>query len=72
MVIGGGELYAQAFPLASGLILTLVDCEPEADTWFPRWETSGWDKLSERVVEADEKNPFAYRVQEWVRTAPAD
>jgi len=72
MVIGGGELYAQALPLARGLILTLVDCEPEADTWFPRWEAAGWDKLSERVVQADEKNPFAYRVQEWVRTASAD
>lgn len=35
-IIGGGEIYRQALPLASRLELTLVDAEcPEADTRFP-------------------------------------
>ena len=37
MVIGGGQLYVQALPVADRMVLTLVDCEPDADTWFPRW-----------------------------------
>lgn len=37
-VIGGGELYAAALPLADRLYLTLVDAEAEADTFFPQYE----------------------------------
>ena len=38
MVIGGGQLYALALPLARRMVLTLIDIEPEADTWFPEWD----------------------------------
>jgi len=70
MVIGGGELYGQALPLAQGMILTVVDCAPEADTWFPEWDRSMWRLVNQRAVSADDKNPHSYQVQEWVRTAP--
>jgi len=32
---GGSEIYAQALPFVDKLYLTLVDSEPEADTFFP-------------------------------------
>jgi dihydrofolate reductase len=70
MVIGGGELYRQALPLARRMILTVVDCAPEADTWFPQWDRSEWSLVSRRDVSSDEKNPLLYQVQEWVRTRP--
>ena len=38
MVIGGGQLYELALPLAQRMVLTLIDLEPDADTWFPEWE----------------------------------
>ena len=34
-VIGGGEVYAQLLPKADMLYLTVVDQEPDADTFFP-------------------------------------
>jgi dihydrofolate reductase len=38
-VIGGGELYAQALPLAQTLVLTEIDLlVPDADTRFPAWD----------------------------------
>jgi len=37
-VIGGGELYAAALPLANRLYLTLVEAAVEADTFFPQYE----------------------------------
>lgn len=37
-VIGGGELYGAALPLADTLVLTEVDAEAEADTFFPPWD----------------------------------
>jgi dihydrofolate reductase len=67
MIIGGGQLYRQAMPLASRMILTLVECEPRADTWFPEWDGADWQLLGSRTVGADENNPLAYCVQEFVR-----
>ena len=43
MVIGGGQLYALALPLAQRMILTLIEIEPEADTWFPAWDEGAMD-----------------------------
>ena len=36
---GGADLYKQALPFVDELYLTLVDDEPEADTFFPEYET---------------------------------
>ena len=71
MVIGGGELYRQALPHADRMVLTRVDCEPEADTWFPDWDPADWTELSAREELPDEANPHAYRVIDLVRTTPA-
>lgn len=42
-VIGGGEIYRQALPLASKIELTLIDdAIPDADTWFPVLSKEEW------------------------------
>lgn len=42
-VIGGGEIYAQALPLASRIELTLIDATVEdADTYFPKLTSEEW------------------------------
>ena len=69
MVIGGGQLYRLALPLADRMILTLVDCAPEADTWFPAWSSEEWRQVAARSEKADRDNPFDYRVVELVRIA---
>lgn len=58
MVIGGGELYRQALPLAKRLELTFVDAEPEGDTTFPAWDPAEWTLTAMRSRAADEGNPF--------------
>ncbi|MGD9021417.1 MAG: dihydrofolate reductase [Lysobacterales bacterium] len=67
MVIGGGELYALAMPLASRMVLTLIDIEPRADTWFPAWDEHGWQQAILERVDADESNPLAYSIVELTR-----
>ncbi len=67
MVIGGGELYRLALPLAQCLLLTRVDCAPAGDTWFPDWDADQWVLVGSRKVAADGKNDYAYEVQEWRR-----
>ena len=71
MVIGGGQLYAQALPVADRMVLTLVDCAPRADTWFPRWDAAEWREVEARDEAADADNRYAYRVVELRRRAPA-
>jgi dihydrofolate reductase len=67
MIIGGGQLYSQALPDADRMVLTLVDCEPEADTWFPDWDQSQWRMESRRREKPDERNPHPYEVIELFR-----
>jgi len=70
MVIGGGLLYALALPIAQRMILTLIDIEPEADTWFPEWDSKQWHKTDERRFGVDERNALAYRIVELTRSHP--
>lgn len=67
MVIGGGQLYTQALPYTDRMILTQVDCEPQADTWFPQWKEEEWETVGVRTEAVDEHNPHAYRVMDLVR-----
>lgn len=71
MVIGGGQLYALALPQARRMVLTLIELEPPADTWFPRWNAAQWRQLSERFFKADDNNKHAYRIIELLRIKPA-
>lgn len=38
MVIGGGEIYREAFPIAQRIYLTRVHADIEGDTFFPEYE----------------------------------
>jgi dihydrofolate reductase len=67
MVIGGGQLYRQALPRAKRMVLTLVDCAPAADTWFPEWHKNLWSEVSRRSQPIDENNDIAYEVVELIR-----
>jgi dihydrofolate reductase len=69
MVIGGGQLYTLALPLAQRMILTLIDIEPEADTWFPPWDKQQWSQTGERHFPVDGNNELAYRIVELARTS---
>jgi len=69
MVIGGGELYRLVLPLAGRMVLTLVDCEPEGDTWFDEWSGDDWFLVSSEHFPADRDNPFAYEIRELERVS---
>lgn len=54
-VVGGGEVYAQALPLADRLLLTEVDQSPEGDAWFPAFDRQLW-----REVARDARDGYAF------------
>ncbi|SDK40694.1 dihydrofolate reductase [Billgrantia gudaonensis] len=65
MVMGGGEIYAQALPLASRLYLTEVDVEVEGDARFPALDPAEWEEVQRVSGEPAEGQPayafVAYR-----------
>lgn len=62
MVIGGGQVFSEALPLADRLYLTVVDAEPLADAFFPEFDRSLWHETLRESHAANEKNLFAYCV----------
>lgn len=58
-VIGGGQVYAEALPLADTIHLTRVHAAPEADTFFAL-PAEGWEVVEEAHHPADERNDHAY------------
>ncbi len=68
MVIGGGDVYAQALPLASRLHLTWVDTRVEgADAWFPRFDPAAWTMTDSESHAADARHATAFRFADYSR-----
>lgn len=61
MVLGGGEIYALALPLATHLELTLVQTViPDADAFFPAWDGADWLEVRREHHAADERHAYAF------------
>ena len=67
MVIGGGQIYEEAIKYAQRIVLTLVDCEPEADTWFAMPDPERWEERNRTAYVADERNEFSFEVIDYLR-----
>lgn len=59
-VIGGAELFRESLARADRLHLTVVDAEPEGDTYMPPIDFSTWRAVKSEHHAADERNPLAY------------
>lgn len=60
-VIGGGEIYRQALPLADRLHVTHVLASPDGDTRFPAIEPNIWAVVSSEDFPAGDKDSHATR-----------
>lgn len=63
-VIGGGELYTQALPLADRLELTLVHGTFDGDTRFPEYDAGAWREVSR---EEGQSEGFRFAFVTWER-----
>ena len=66
-VIGGGELYRAALPLADRLYLTVVAAEPAGDTLMPELDLSDWQLQSAQEYAPDDRHAYAYRFELYER-----
>jgi dihydrofolate reductase len=58
-VIGGQQLFNQAFPLADELFITEIELQVEGDTYFEIPDPSDWQEI-DRVQEKEGEIEFAY------------
>ncbi|WP_428031245.1 dihydrofolate reductase [Ancylobacter sp.] len=59
-VIGGAQIYAQAFPHAARLRLTEVHGQPEGDVFFPAFDRAAWREVGREDPAQGEKDEFAF------------
>ena len=59
-VIGGGELFAAALPLADELVLTEIDADFEGDTFFPDWDRAAFVEVAREEHVSEDGTPFAF------------
>jgi dihydrofolate reductase len=59
-VIGGGEIFSAALPLADELVLTEIDVDVKGDTFFPEWDRVAFveRRRDERVAESGTRFAF--------------
>ena len=58
--IGGGELYADALPLADLMYLTEIDCEFTGDVLFPAFDRRQWREQSRDEQVAPDGMRYAF------------
>jgi dihydrofolate reductase len=59
-VIGGGEIFSAALPLAHELVLTEIDLDVEGDTFFPDFDREGFEETSREAHVSDDGTHFAF------------
>jgi dihydrofolate reductase len=66
-IIGGGEIYNLAMPLADKIELTRVNANFEADTFFPEINLTEWKLTNEEFHPKDDKHQFDFTYQTYIR-----
>ncbi|MDM0045538.1 dihydrofolate reductase [Variovorax dokdonensis] len=71
-VIGGGEIYAQALPLAASVVVTEIERDFDGDTFAPQLDAS-WQEAarSEPQIAASDGLPFSFVTYERHRPSGA-
>lgn len=69
MVIGGGEIYAQALPVAQRVYFTRLCADVEGDAVFPALPDCDWTVVSRAPLQTTPKDDFAAEVVVYERRA---
>ncbi len=59
-IIGGGEVFKQALPIADHLYITWINEDFSGDVYFPKFSLEEWSLVSKIKGKKDEKNPYDY------------
>ncbi|HLV76673.1 MAG TPA: dihydrofolate reductase [Marinobacter sp.] len=60
MIIGGGQIYAEALPLVDRMYITQVHAEVGGDAYFPEVNWDSWEEIGREDFSASDNNPYDY------------
>jgi len=66
-IVGGAQIYALAMPLLDVLEITEVHASPKGDAYFPEWDSSLFDLVSQETRPADEHHEYSFTFKTWTR-----
>lgn len=66
-IIGGGQIYEQALPLADKIYLTLVHDYYDGDTFFPEWDPRDWTETSRATYSRGESFDKSFSFIDYLR-----
>ena len=72
MVIGGGDIYAQAMPLAGRLELTQIHMTPQGDSFFPPIDAALWREVAREAHPAGPGDDAAYDFVSYLKVNALD
>lgn len=67
MVIGGGEIYAAAMPVADRLYISHIALAPPGDVVFPEIDPAVWQVVAEPTLEPSPKDDAVFTVRIYER-----
>jgi len=68
MILGGAQIYEDAFPKADRIYITRVHAFFEdADAFFPDIDEKKWQRIKNQDFEADDKHAYPYSFEVWER-----
>jgi dihydrofolate reductase len=59
-IIGGAEIYNLAMPIADRLYLTEIKTSLAGDTYFPNFDKSDWEEISQKPHLQDERHIYSF------------
>ena len=71
MVIGGADIYALALPVATRLYVTHVHADIAGDVYFPEFDLSRWQIVSQQRHDADERHSYDFTLAVYELSAQA-
>lgn len=60
ILMGGEEIFRQAFGKVSRIYLTEVHAQVEGDTFFPDFNRTEWNEIERQDYKADDRNEYDY------------
>ncbi len=66
-IVGGGEIYKEALPVADKIVITRVHAFVDGDAFFPAFNEKEWQLFSNLDFPADDKHQYSYSFQVWER-----
>jgi dihydrofolate reductase len=69
MIIGGGQIYAEALPMTDRIYITQVHAEVDGDAYFPEVNWDEWEEIGREDFSASDNNPYDYSFVVYQRLA---